>query len=145
MNFDSEKNSEITLSASSIEELNKRIDEEITHPFYKIGWVPEGFSVQEAVYNQEYDSLNIELFNGGNYIYVSQQFILDIGVQSNITQNESVDTVENSNIGMTIDIYKSEANTGLSFSIVVNNAKLDCYMETSMEECKMFAENILYD
>src|SRR5699024_5616251 len=100
----------------------------ITHPFYKIGWVPEGFSVQEAVYNQEYDSLNIELFNGGNYIYVSQQFILDIGVQSNITQNESVDTVENSNIGMTIDIYKSEANTGLSFSIVVNNAKLDCYM-----------------
>ena len=145
LNFDSEKNSEITLSASSIEELNKRIDEEITHPFYKIGWVPEGFSVQEAVYNQEFDSLNIELFNGGNYIYVSQQFILDIGVQSNITQNESVDTVENSNIGMTIDIYKSEANTGLSFSIVVNNAKLDCYMETSMEECKMFAENILYD
>ena len=145
LKIDPEKNSEITLSASSIEELNKKIDEEITHPFYKIGWVPKGFSVQEAVYNREYDILNIELFNGENYIYVSQQFILDIKVRSNVTQNESVDTVENNNIGMTIDIYKSEADRGLSFSVVVNNTKLDCYMETSMEECKMFAENILYD
>ena len=40
LKIDPEKNSEITLSASSIEELNKKIDEEITHPFYKIGWVP---------------------------------------------------------------------------------------------------------
>ncbi len=145
MNIDSEKKSEITLSASSIEELNKKVAEEITHPVYKISWVPKGFSVQEAVYNQEYDSLNIELFDGENYIYLSQQFIFDIGVQSNVTQSESVDTVENSNIGIVIDIYKSEADRGLSFSIVANNAKLDCYMETSIEECKMFAENILYD
>ena len=101
--------------------------------------------MQEAVYNPEYDSLNIELYNGENYIYLSQQFIFDIGVQSNVTKSESVDTVENSNIGRTIDIYKSEADRGLSFSIVANNAKVDCYMETSMEECKMFAENLLYE
>lgn len=145
LKIDSEKNNEIALSVSSIEELNEKLDEEITHPFYKIGWVPKEYSVREAVYNQEYDILNIELFDGENYIYISQQFILDIRVRSNVTQKESVDTVENNNIGMTIDIYKSEADTGLSFSIIVNNAKLDCYMETSMEECKMFAENILYD
>lgn len=145
LNIDSEKINEITLSASSIEELNKKLDEEITHPFYKISWVPKEFSVQEAVYNQEYDSLNIELFNGKNYIYISQQFIFDIGVQSNVTQSESVGTVKNSNIGMSIDIYKSEADRGLSFSIVANNTKLDCYLETSVEECKMFAENIMYE
>lgn len=145
LSIDPEKNNEIALSASSIEELNEKLDEEITHPFYKIGWIPKEYSVLEAVYNQEYDSLNIELFNGENYIYVSQQFILIQKIGSNVTQKESVDTVENNNIGTTIDIYKSESDTGLSFSTIVNNAKLDCYMETSMEECKMFAENILYD
>ena len=145
LSIDTEVNNEITLSASSIEELNEKLAEEIAHPFYKINWVPKEYSVQKAIYNQEYDILNIELFNGDNYIYVSQQFILDIKVQSTITQKESVDTVENNNIGMKIDIYESEADTGLSFSIIVNNAKLDCYMETSMEDCKMFAENILYE
>ena len=132
-------------SATNLRELNKEIDQEITHPFYKVNWIPDGFFVQEAIYNVEYDALNIELSNGEKYIYISQQFIVDTGSKSNVTQDKKVGIANNADIGVVIDIYRSEADTGLSFSIVANNTKLDCYMESTFDECKKLAESIVYD
>ena len=57
-----------------------------------------------------------------------------------MTQDEKVGTAQNSNINISIDIYKSVADRGLSFSIVKNNVKFDCYMETTLEECQKLAE-----
>lgn len=144
LNIDPQNLNEIVLSAPNIEELNEKIDREITHPFYRLNWVPEGFSINEAVYNKEYEALNIELHNGDHYIYIAQQFIFNAGGQSNVTQDERVETVENKNIKMKIDIFKSVVDTGLSFTIVDNNIKLDCYAEISVEECRILAEEIDY-
>ena len=136
---------EVFFSCSSIQELNQEIDQEVTRPFYRVNWIPEGFAVQEAVYNREYDALNIEMYNGENYIYISQKLIIDTGGKSNVTQDEKVGTAQNSNINISIDIYKSVADRGLSFSIVKNNVKFDCYMETTLEECQKLAESIVYE
>ena len=135
----------VTLSADNMKELNEKIRQEVKHPFYKVNWVPEDFFIKEAAYNKEYDSLNIELSDGNNYIYISQQFIIETGAGSNVMQDQKEGTVENVNIGELISIYKSEADKGLSFNIIENNTKFDCYMETTLEECKMLAESITYE
>ena len=145
LNIDDQNLSEKVFLANNIEELNEEIGQELKHPFYIIGWVPEGFDVRNAVYNSVFDTLNIELTNGEKYIYISQQFTVDSQMQSNITQVERVDVVENVDMALLIDIYKSESEEGLSFSIIYNNARLDCYMETALEDCKMLAEGIIYN
>lgn len=134
----------IAFSVNSVQELNKEIEKELKHPFYKINWIPNGFYIKEAVYNKDYSSLNIELSNDDKYIYISQQFIIDTSVASNVTQDGKEGTVENLNIGSKIDIYRSETDEGLSFTIIDNNTKFDCYMETTLEVCEKFAENITY-
>lgn len=145
LSMDPQDLNEIIFSASDMEELNTKIDKQIKHPFYKINWVPETFSVREAIYNEEYDVLNIELYDGENYIYISQQTVVETGGQSNVTQDEKVETAENKNIGKKIDIYKSIVDKGVSFTVVYNNARLDCYAEVSKEECKKIAESIRYE
>ena len=134
----------VIFSESDIIELNKSIEQELKHPFYRVNWIPEGFSVEEAIYNKEYDSLNIELFDGENFIYISQQFILDTEGRSNSAQEDKIGTADNAHIGELIDIYKSEADAGLNFSIVENNTRLDCYMETTLDDCSKLAESIVY-
>lgn len=135
---------EVIFSDLNIQELNEKLNQEITHPFYKLNWIPEKFSVREAVYNREYDALNIELYDGESYIYISQQTFNESGGQSTVTQDEKVAIAKNRNIGKEIDIYKSVVDTGISFTIVFNNARLDCYAEIPVEECKKIAENIEY-
>lgn len=144
LTFDQQDLNEAIFSDLDIQELNEKVDQEITHPFYKINWIPERFSVREAVYNREYDALNIEMDDGESYIYISQQTVSESGGQSTVTQDEKVATVDNENIGEKIDIYKSVVDTSLSFTIVFNNARLDCYAEIPVEECKKIAENIEY-
>ena len=135
----------ITFSANNMQELNEEIKKELKHPFYRINWIPAGFSIKEAIYNKDYDSLNIELYDGDRYIYVSQQFIIDTSVVSNVIQDNKESAVQNVNIGMKIGIYRSETDEGLSFSIIDNNTRMDCYMETTLEECKAIAESIIYE
>lgn len=144
LSIDSHDINEVTFSASDILDLNKKIDEKIAHPFYRLNWIPENFSCDEAVYNQEYNTLNIELNNGDQYIYVSQQFIATTGLQNNVSENEKIDVVENEELGIMIDIYNSLADDCLSFSFTLNNVKLDCYMDIDLMECKKIAESIVY-
>lgn len=141
---DNQNPNEKFFPATNIEELNKQIAQELKHPFYKVEWVPENFEVKDAIYNTVFDTLNIELSDGKKYIYISQQFIVDFETQSNITQDEKMGGVENVELNIPIEIYKSQTDKGLSFSIVKNNTRLDCYMETEFEECKRLAESIIY-
>lgn len=143
--IDPQNLNEIIFYASNIQELNEKIDQEIPYPFYRVTWIPEGFLVREAVYNKEYNALNIELYDENGYIYISQELIVDKGGKSNVTQDEKVGIAENANMGITIDIYKSVVDKGLSFTVVANNVKLDCYLETTLEECIDLAESIVYE
>lgn len=144
LNIDGQDLSEKVFSATDLKELNEEIRQVVKHPFYIIEWIPEGFEVIDAAYNEVFDTLNIELSDGQKYIYISQQFSVDSEMQTNLTQDERVGTVENTNMELSIDIYKSDADRGLSFSIIENNARLDCYMETTLEECGKLAEGIVY-
>ena len=131
--------------ADNIMELNEKIEKELKHPFYKVKWIPEDFTIKEVVYNKEYNSLNLEFCKDNKYIYVSELFITDPTMGSNVMQDSKEGTVINHNMGISIDIYKSEADEGLSFSIMNSNAKFDCYMETTLDECKTLAENIVFE
>lgn len=142
---DSENLNETIFSGSDIRKLNDELKLQVKHPFYRLNWIPEGFEVREAVYNQEFDSINVEMYNGNNYIYFSQQFIMSEETKSNVTQNNELATVINKELGVSISIYDSIADTGFSFSIIANHAKLDCYMETTLEECKTLAQGITYE
>lgn len=143
--IDSQDLKEIIFSVPNMKALNSEIDEVIKHPFFKVNWVPESFEVREAVYNKEYDVFNVELHDGENYIYISQQTVGEIGGQSNVTQDEKVNTILNENLGKRIDIYRSLVDKGMSFTIVYKNTRLDCYAETSIENCEMMVENIEYN
>lgn len=142
--IDPQNMNEIIFSAINMQDLNEKIDYEISHPFYRVNWIPEEFSIREAVYNREFESLNIDLISENGYIYISQQFITDRGAQNNVTKKEIVGTAENKYLGISIDIYNSIEDGCLSFSIIANNIKLDCYSETNLEECITIAENIEY-
>lgn len=144
LTIDPQNLNEIIIEVNNLQDLNTELDRKITHPFFRINWIPEEFSIHEAVYNKEYDVINIELDNGTNYIYISQKTNIETGEQSNVTQDKKIGDVINNNLEMIITIYESVADTGLSFSIVANNIKLDCYTETSLEECKRIAESIAY-
>lgn len=143
--IDPQSINEVTFSETNIQELNTKLDEAITHPFYRINWIPEGFFVQEAVYNKKFDSLNIDLSNGENYIYISQQFIVDTGIQNSVTEDEKIDVASNKSMGIDIDVYSSLMDDYLYFSVLFDNSKLDCYMNTTVEECRLLAENLGYD
>lgn len=145
LNLDDQNPNEKVFSATSMQELNQQIAQELKHPFYIIEWVPEGFKVKDAIYNTVFDILNIELSDGKKYIYISQQFAVDSEMQSNITQDKRVGVVENSTFGLPIEIYQSQSDDGLSFCLIINNTRVDCYMETTLGECKKLAESILYD
>lgn len=146
LNIDIQNLNEVVFSSTKIQELNNEIDQELQHPFYRVNWLPEGFGVKEAVYNKEFDTLNIELDNGERYIYVSQQFIVsDNGVKNNVSEDKIVDSAENNEIGVLINIYDSIADDYLYFSIVYNNSKINCYMNTTVEDCKTLAEMISYE
>ena len=144
LTIDPQNLNEIIIEVDNLQDLNTELDQKITHPFLRLNWIPEGFFVREAVYNKEYDVINIELYNGTNYIYISQKTSMGPDEQSNVTQDKKTGDIVNKNLEMLITIYESVADTGLSFSIVTNNIKLDCYTETSLEECKKIAENIVY-
>lgn len=143
--IDPQNSNEIIFCASDIKELYEKLDQEIAHPFYKLTWIPEGFSIHEAIYNKEYDALNIELYNDTKYIYLSQKVIVGLGGGNNVTEDEIVGTVQDNNIGMSVDIYQSLSESGLSFSIIDNNIKFDCYAETTLEDCVKIAESIVYN
>lgn len=142
LTIDLQELNEVTFSASTMQELNEEIDEEITHPFYRMNWIPEGFSIQEAVYNKKFESLNIDLSEGASYIYISQQFIVDTAIQNSATERKKIGIVKNRNIGIDIDIYNSITDGYLYFSLSYDNARLDCYMNTSIENCELIAANL---
>ena len=145
LTIDPQDLNEIIFSDLDIHDFNEKINQEITHPFFRVNWVPEGYYVREAVYNKEFDALNIELYNGENYIYISQQTVSETGGQSNVTQDDRVGIVKNSSIGKNIELYKSISDTGISFTIIFNNARIDFYAEISIEDCKLIAKNIEYN
>ena len=144
LDIDNQNLNEKVFSATNIDELNEEIRQELKHPFYVVQWIPNGFEVRNATYNTVFNTLNIELYNGEKYIYISQQFTVDLETQSNITQDEKVGIVENVEMALSIEIYKSQADESLSFSIVKDNARFDCYMETALDECEKLAKNIVY-
>lgn len=144
LTLDLQATNETIFAATDIQDLNRQIDQEITHPFFKIGWIPEGFTIDEAVYNKKFESLNIDLSDGQSYIYFSEQFIVDTGMQNNVTEDEKVEIVRNNNLGIDIEIYNSLMDGYLYFSILFNNSKLDCYMNTTVTNCKLIAENLEY-
>lgn len=140
-----EENNEIIFNSNGLEELNEQISEEFKRPFFRLMWIPDDFSIQEAIYNKELDTLNIEFGNGENSIFVSQQTITENGVKNNVANDSFVSSVKNKNLSQTIEIYRDVSNNGLYFRIDYENIRLDCYTEVSLTECETLAVSIEFE
>lgn len=136
---------EIIFTATKLEELNSQIDAKLSTPFFEIEWVPERFSICEAVYNKKFDVLNVEFSDGKTNIFFSQQTTLEEGAKSNVTEDDKVDVVQNENLDQNIYIYRNIVEEGLSFAINTGNSRLNCYANIPLNECKQIAESIKYE
>lgn len=140
-----EENNEIIFNANGLEELNEQISEEFRRPFFRIMWIPDGFFLQEAIYNEEFDALNIEFGSGENSIFVSQQTITESGVKNNVSKDELIATVRNESVDQSVNIYEDVAEHGLYFQMVCGNVRLDCYTEVTLEKCKKLVASICFE
>lgn len=143
--FEAENTSEKILQASNIAELNLQIEDELKRPFFRICWIPENLEIREATYNKNFSVLNIEFRGKEEWIFISQQLVLDEGSKANLTDKENLCCVKNDKLGKDIQIYRSVEDQSLVFEVEMDNTRLDFTANISEEECKKVAENIIFE
>lgn len=147
MELDEKYLKEIFFSASNLEELNQQIENEIKRPFFRVNWIPENMVIKSAVYNRDFNVLNIECESetGEEWFVISQQIILQHETKTNVSDEEKLFEVENDYLNDKISIYKSIKDGYLIFQIERNNTRLDFTGSVSVEEGKQIAESIMFE
>ena len=134
----------IYYSGDDLEDISEQIREEVKCPMFYLGYIPEGFVVEEATYEMEYRMINIKLSKGEEYIYVYQQKqIEDIALGIVEENNESI-SIYNENIDKDIVISEGYQDYGWTINSENNKDLLTINSSISKEECIKIAENIEY-
>lgn len=143
--FSEEENENIIYYfGDDLDDIIEQIREEIKCPMFYLGYVPEGFVVEEATYEMEYRMINIKLSKGEEYIYVYQQKqIEDIALGIVEENNESI-SIYNENIDKDIVISEGYQDYGWTINSENNKDLLTINSSISKEECIKIAENIEY-
>ena len=136
--FSEEENENIIyFSGDDLDDINEQIREEIKCPMFYLGYIPEGFVVEEATYEMEYRMINIKLSKGEEYIYVYQQKqIEDIALGIVEENNESISIYN--------EISEGYQDYGWTINSENNKDLLTINSSISKEECIKIAENIEY-
>lgn len=135
---------DIYFEATTLEDAYQQVREELKMPMFYLTYVPKGYILEEVKYNNAYDILNIELRNGENAIYVSQQQQFDEVATGVLNEEEKCIDVENKNLDQIIKIYNSIQDESLAFSVKVNHNLLIVRCNVSINEGKKIAENIQF-
>ena len=144
--FDTDNDSNyIFFSGTTLEEVCDQIRKEIKCPFFHLGYIPEGFVVEEATYEQQFRIISIKLVKSSEYIYIFQQKqVDDISVGLVDEEKEESTTIKNKIINMEIQLYESYQDHSWLFSIKNNKDVLTVDTSISKEDCIKIAENIEY-
>lgn len=128
---------------TTLDEVSNQIRNETKSPMFYLGYLSDGFTVDEASYNKTYRIINIKLVNeSGEYVYVFQQRQVDEQASGIATDNSESIIVENSYLKKDITIYKANRDNSWSFAIDENGMVFSVYAFISEDECIKIAENI---
>lgn len=135
---------DVSLEGSTLDEVYESLFELLKRPMLYITYVPKGYSIELAQYNETYDALNVVLTNGREMIYVYQRQHIDNISYGSLSEEEKFVTIKNENLNQDIGIYKSTQDDSLSFDIMENQMYLAVRGTISLEECKKMAESIVF-
>lgn len=139
-----EETSDVYFEATTLDEAYQKIREELKMPMFYVEYVPEGYRIDEAMYNRAYNIVNIKLYNGKKTIYISQQQQFDEVTTGILNEDNKCAEVANNNVNQTIEIYDSVQDNNLIFGIRNNNIFLVVRGNLTLEECKKIAENVYF-
>ena len=144
--FDTDNDSNyIFFSGTTLEEVSDQIRKELKCPIFHLGYIPEGFIVEEATYEQQFRIISIKLAKSSEYIYIFQQKQVD-DTAFGFVDDEKKESIllNNEHINMQIQIYEGYQDHSWSFDIMKNNDVLSLGASVSKEEFIKVAENIDY-
>ena len=144
--FSEEENENIIyFSGDDLDDINEQIREEIKCPMFYLGYIPEGFVVEEATYEMEYRMINIKLSKGEEYIYIFQQKqVDDISFGFVEEEKREIALLNNEELSNPIYIYDGFQDKSWLMEVKENNDLLNVDASTSKEDCMKIAENIEY-
>lgn len=133
---------DICFEASTLDDAYQQIREELKMPMFYLSYIPEGYMIDMVKYNKTFDLLNIELKNGKDVIYISQQQQFDEVASGIISEEEKCADVVNDNLGQTIEIYRSVQDNNLVFNVRVNHVFFAVSGKISIDDAKKMAETV---
>lgn len=144
--FDTDNNSSyIYFSGTTLEEVSDQIRAEVKCPIFYLSYVPEGFIVEEAIYEKEYRMINIKLSKGEEYIYIFQQKqVDDISFGFVEEEKKEIALLSNEKLTNPIHIYEGFQDDSLLIEVKENSDLLNIDATISKESCIKIAENIEY-
>ncbi|MGN1140368.1 MAG: DUF4367 domain-containing protein [Oliverpabstia sp.] len=144
--FDTDNDSSyIYFSGTTLEEVCDQIRKEIKCPIFSLGYIPEGFVVEDATYEKTYRMINIRLAKGKDYIYIYQQKQIGDTSFGFVEEEKRENTLlNNDKLNMQIQIYEGYQDHSWSFNIMKNNDVLSVDASISKEEFIKIAENVEY-
>ena len=143
-----EDNNEMYLyfDGTGLDDISKQIRNELKSPMFYLGYVPDGFTVKEAIYEKSYRIINIELVNeDSEHIYIFQQKQIDDTASGTMKEDikESI-VISNKKLNNQIAIYEGIHDNSWLFEVKVNTDLLTINTSIAKEECIKIAENIEY-
>ena len=134
----------ISFEGITLEEVSKKIREEIKAPIFYLSYLPDGFTVEEAFYERLFRTIHIKLAKSDKYIYIAQQKQIDDIAFGSVEEDHDSISVFNENIDKDIVIYKGYQDNSWTINVKNNNDLLIINSVISKEECIKIAENIDY-
>lgn len=147
--FDEDNNeNKIYFNGITLDEVYNQIQKELKCPMFYLGYVPDGFTVEEATYEKSYRVINISLLNeNGEHIYIFQQKQVDDTASGTMAENtvesdQECLAISNIELDKEIYIFESLQDYSLVFNVKEKNDLLTIYTSISKEECIKIAENL---
>lgn len=128
----------------SIEEIQEAIRKDCKENIITVGKLPFSYKVEYATYDCVLDMINLELNVPNGKVFISQNKNYEEGGKNNISEKEVCASVDNDNIGKTIDIYKGLEENCFLFNVQLNYTLFSFIGDVTLEECKLIARELLY-
>ena len=135
---------EIFFEGDNLEDIQKKIKEEIKRPMFWLNNISANAIVKDARYNKVYNNISFRIYIEDNYIYVSQQKQIESTGNGNVSEEAVIDTVENENIGMKVEVFRSTHDESLKSNMVYDNTVLSVVSNLELQEFEKVVENIVY-
>ena len=131
------------LEGDTLEEIYDSLHAKLKRPMFYVTYIPNGYHIELAQYNQTYDVLNVTLRNADDmYIYIYQQQQIDEFSYGTANEEEKIAVIENQNINQKVAIYKSIQDESLSVDIKEREMYLAIRCSTSVDECTKIVKSI---